>query len=66
MARKTQAQETRDANVRAARAYIGRVGRDVARRDSDAEIAASVFDVTYPMGRVGMYRAIRDVLDGEV
>ncbi len=46
-----------------ARLYIERAGRDRAKAESDAEIQRSVYDVTYPLGRVGLYLAIRDMLE---
>jgi len=55
--------QVREQNAAIARDYIARVGIEQARRDSDTEITRSVFDVTYPFGRVALYRAIRDELD---
>jgi hypothetical protein len=50
---------------REAREFIREVGRDKARRVSDAEIFRAVCDVTYPFGRIGLYQAVRDILENE-
>ena len=50
---------------KAARATILSMGAVDAGRLADAEIERSVLDVTYPMGRIALYRAIRDMLDAD-
>ena len=52
-------------NLRQAQEYIARHGRGAAKRASDEEISRAVNDVTYPFGRIGLYQAIRELLDAQ-
>lgn len=52
-------------NLAAARQFIAANGREESRRTADAEVFRAVNDVTYPFGRVGLYQAIRDILNGD-
>ena len=48
-----------------ARHWIATEGRERARRKAEAELFRAVNDVTYPFGRVALFRALLDELNGE-
>jgi len=50
--------------ARQARDYVRQVGYTIAREHSDREIDRAVNDVEYPFGRIALYQAIREYLDG--